>query len=146
MEVDAETWRRFQVPLALATDVDELCGDLADATCQEAGMVLFTGATCDDIFSFSREGRMLQGIKAPLAGISRAAVNVLSKVSLLLTYTVDCRLSFALTPQQPSLILVVILRFVKSQTRSWVVLELAMTMTPHPRNAGSRVAAMERQQ
>ena len=87
VEVDAATWRRFQVPLALATDVDELCGDLADATCQEAGMVLFTGATCDDISSFSREGRILQGIKAPLAGTSRAAVNVLSKVSLLLNYT-----------------------------------------------------------
>ena len=50
-------------------------------------MVLFTGATCDDISSFSREGRILQGIKAPLAGTSRAAVNVLSKVSLLLNYT-----------------------------------------------------------
>lgn len=83
MEVDGQTWSRFVIPEGLNTDADELCSVMGSTTCEEAGLAMFSGATADDMATFERLGGEMHGIVAPLAGLSRAAVNSLSKVRLL---------------------------------------------------------------
>lgn len=79
--MDAQTWSKFEIPQALDTDAEELCNTLGQASCEEADMAMFSGVTADDLAPFTRRGGVMQGIKAPLGGLSYAAVNALSKVS-----------------------------------------------------------------
>ena len=81
MEVDSQTWSRFGIPEGLDTDADELCNTMGALSCEEAGLTMFSGATADDMATFTRQGGEMHGIQAPLAGLSRAAVNSLSRVS-----------------------------------------------------------------
>lgn len=80
MEVDQQTWSRLEIPDGLDSDADELCFELGAAATGQAGLAFFSGATADDMAGFTRRGGEMQGLKAPLAGLSRAAVNSLSKV------------------------------------------------------------------
>ncbi len=81
MEVDSQTWSRFEIPEGLDTDAEQLCSAMGAPSCEDASLTMFSGATADDVASFTREGGEMHGIVAPLAGLSRAAVNSLSKVS-----------------------------------------------------------------
>lgn len=80
LEVDERTWSKFEIPQALDTDAEELCNTLGQTTCEEADMVMFSGVTADNLAPFTRHGGVMQGIRAPLGGLSHAAVNALSKV------------------------------------------------------------------
>lgn len=82
VEVDDQTWSRFCIPGGLDTSADELCSSLGAPTCEAAGLSMFCGATADDVALFTRSGGEMHGLAAPLAGLSRAAVNSLSKVGL----------------------------------------------------------------
>lgn len=93
VEVDEETWSRFEIPSGLDSNADELCNTLGALSCDEAGMALFSGATADDVAAFTRRGGEMHGIGAPLAGLSRAAVNSLSKVSFSSTHREELSLS-----------------------------------------------------
>lgn len=61
-------------------DADRVCETLASLPCNDAGLVIFSGATADDLAN-SKNFLQLRNIKAPLARVSRATVNALSKVT-----------------------------------------------------------------
>ena len=81
VEVDSQTWSQFAIPDSLDTDADELCTAMGADSCEGAGLTMFSGATADDMATFTRQGREMHGIVAPLSGLSRAAVNSLSRVN-----------------------------------------------------------------
>jgi PP-loop superfamily ATP-utilizing enzyme len=80
LEVDDQTWSKFEIPQALDTDAEELCNTLGQTSCDEGDMAMFSGVTADDLAPFTRRGGRMQGIRAPLGSLSYAAVNALSKV------------------------------------------------------------------
>ena len=79
VEVDDATWSKFQ---SVGSEADEMCRNLTDATCKDAGMVMFSGFTSDDLSSQGRWSKA-SDICAPLAHLSHAAVNALSRVNFL---------------------------------------------------------------
>lgn len=77
VEVDDQFWSQVELPHALGADAEALCHSLAGDSCEAAGITVFCGATADDVTMLCSEEPCLVDIKAPLAGLSRAAVNAL---------------------------------------------------------------------